>query len=141
MEKITKKITTMKEVVEDVDFWKTEDGTEFQSEREAYLHENQGTIHADFLTLMLDTNQFFTTRDGFIVFALDQKDADVVKDKLALDGYQMHVGEFPTTFPHFIEIRLVKNDFGRLIYAVNRDDEYSYAKSLVEFVERWTTHE
>ena len=64
MEKIIKQITTMKEVVEDVDFWKTDDGLEFQTEREAYLHENKERILADFMTLMLDTNQYFKTKTG-----------------------------------------------------------------------------
>lgn len=137
MEKIIKQITTMKEVVEDVEFWKTDDGLEFQTEREAYLHENEERILADFMHLMSATNQYFKTKTGFIVYAYTQQGVDLVKDRLSLDGYSLAVGEYPTTFPCFINIHLIPNNFGRLIYSVNTENEYDYAKELVDFVNQY----
>ena len=137
MEKIVKQITTMKEVVEDVEFWKTDDGLEFQTEREAYLHENEERISEDFMILMSDTSQYFKTKTGFIVYAYNVQDAELVKDRLSLDGYSLAVGEFPTTFPSFINIHIITNNFGRLIYSVNTENEYDYAKDLVDFVSQY----
>ena len=137
MEKIVKQITTMKEVVEDVEFWKTDDGMEFQTEREAYLHENEERISEDFMILMSDTSQYFKTKTGFIVYAYNVQDAELIKDRLALDEFTKAVGEFPTTFPCFIEIHLIPNNFGRLIYSVNTENEYEYARDLVNFVSQY----